>query len=130
MYHYLWNVLEEFFTPYSQHQLTPAKQKDWQNLQDWEDRIANDHDIAVDKPVEQYWKMRVLNHELSSERITIERVLGMLVRWSGMLWRPLEYNLAKVPTIFRVMCKLHNLCMDRWMMNNPALMLPLFPCQT
>ncbi len=32
----------------------------------------------------------------------------------------LEYNLAKIPTIIRVRCKLHNLCMDRWMMNNPA----------
>jgi hypothetical protein len=107
-------------TPYSQHQLTVAKQKDWQNLQDWEVRIANDHDVAVDKPVDQYWKMRAFNHELSSKRITIERVLGMLVRRFGMLWRPLEYNLAKVPTIIRVMCKLHNLCMDRWMMNNPS----------
>jgi hypothetical protein len=41
-------------TPYSQHQLTVAKQNDWQNLQDWEDCIANDRDVAVDKPVEQY----------------------------------------------------------------------------
>jgi hypothetical protein len=107
-------------TPYSQHQLNSAKQKDWQNLQDWEDRIANDPDVSVDKPIEEYWKMRAYNHELSSERITIERVLGMVVRRFGMLWRPIEYNLAKVPTIFRVMCKLHNLCMDRWMIDNPA----------
>jgi hypothetical protein len=37
-----------------------------------------------------------------------------------MLWRPIEYHITKVPTIFRVICKLHNLCMDRWMIDNPA----------
>jgi hypothetical protein len=64
--------------------------------------------------------MRAFNHELSSERITIERVLGMIVRYFGMLWQPIEYSLVKVPTIFQAMCKLHNLCMDCWMMNNPT----------
>jgi hypothetical protein len=87
-------------TPYSQHQLNTAKQKDWQNLQDWEERIASDLNLTVDKPVEDYWKMRAFNHELSSERITIERVLGMIVRRFGMLWRPIEYSLVKVPPIF------------------------------
>jgi hypothetical protein len=32
----------------------------------------------------------------------------------------MEYNLTKVLTIFRVICKLHNLCMDCWMTNNPS----------
>jgi hypothetical protein len=106
-------------TPYSQHQLNSAKQRDWQNLQDWEQRMAYDSTIAIEKPIEEYWLMRAFNHELSSERITIERVIGMMVRRFGICWRPIEYHHTKVPTIFRVICKLHNICMDRWMMNNP-----------
>jgi len=27
----------------------------------------------MEKPLEEYWKLRAFNHELSSERITIER---------------------------------------------------------
>ena len=61
-------------TPYSQHQLNSAKAKDWQNLQEWKDRMALDANLALRKPVEEYWKMRAFNHELSSERITIEQV--------------------------------------------------------
>jgi hypothetical protein len=110
----------QIVTPYSQHQLNAANEKDWQNLQDWEERIASNPNLTVDKPVEDYWKMRAFNHELSSERITIKRVLGMIVRHFGMLWWPIEYSLVKVPTIFQAMCKLHNLCMDCWMMNNPT----------
>jgi hypothetical protein len=110
----------QILTPYSQHQLNLAKQKDWQNQQDWEGRMSHNSLFTIEKPIEEYWKMRAFNHELSSERITIERVLGMMVRRFGILWRPLEYHVNKVPTIFRVICKLHNMCMDRWMMNNPA----------
>jgi len=110
----------QIVTPYSQHQLNSAKQRDWQNLQDWEQRMAYDSTIAIEKPIEEYWLMRAFNHELSSERITIERVIGMMVRRFGICWRPIEYHHTKVPTIFRVICKLHNICMDRWMMNNPA----------
>jgi hypothetical protein len=62
----------QILTPYSQHQLNAVKQNYWQNRQDWEECIANDGDLAVDKPVEDYWKIRAFNHELSSERITIE----------------------------------------------------------
>jgi hypothetical protein len=110
----------QILTPYSQHQLNTAKQNDWQNLQDWEDRVAQDPNFSMDKPVEEYWKLRAFNHELSSERITIERVLGMAVRRCGMLWRPIEHEVSKVPTIFRVICKIHNICIDCWMLNNPA----------
>jgi len=110
----------KILTPFSQHQLNTAKQKDWQNLQDWGERMAQDSACTVYKPVEEYWKMRAFNHELSSERITIERILGMVVRRFGILWRPMEYHVSKVPTIFRVVCKLHNMCMDCWMLNNPA----------
>ncbi len=34
----------QILTRYSQHQLNTAKQNDWQNLQDWEDRGAQDRD--------------------------------------------------------------------------------------
>ena len=64
----------QLLTPYSQHQLNSAKAKDWQNLQEWKDRMALDANLALRKPVEEYWKMRAFNHELSSERITIEQV--------------------------------------------------------
>ena len=109
----------QILTPYSQHQLNAAKKRDWQNLQEWEESIANNPTLAIEKPKEEYWMMRAFNHELSSERITIERVIGMIVRRFGILWRPLEYDYSKIPTIFRVLCKLHNICMDRWMINNP-----------
>jgi hypothetical protein len=55
-----------------------SKKKDWQNQQDWEDHMAHNSTLAIDKPIEDYWKMRAINHELSSERITIEPVLGMM----------------------------------------------------
>ncbi len=76
----------QILTPYSQHQLNTAKQNDWQNLQDWENRVAQDRDFMMEKPLEEYWKLRAFNQELSSERITIERVLGMAVRRCGILW--------------------------------------------
>ena len=111
----------QILTPYSQHQLNAAKQRDRQNLQDWEERVANNGNSVIEKPKEKYWMMRAFNHELSSERITIERVIGMIVRRFGILWRPLEYHYSKIPTIFRVLCKLHNICMDHWMINNSEL---------
>jgi hypothetical protein len=58
--------------PYSQHQLNAAKQKDRQNLQDWDDCMAHNSTLAIYKPIEDYWKMQEFNYELSSERITIE----------------------------------------------------------
>jgi hypothetical protein len=108
----------QILTPYSQHQLNAAKQRDWQNLQEWEERIANNPTLAIEKPKEEYWMMRAFNHELSSERITIERVIGMIVRRFGIFWRQLEYHYSTIPTIFHVLCKLHNICMDRLMINN------------
>jgi len=109
----------QILTPYSQHQLNSAKSQDWQNLQDWLARRKENPLFTGPKPVPQYWKMRSFNHELSSERITIERVLGMMVRRFGMIWRPMEIHFGKVPTVFRVICKLHNICMDSWLRKNP-----------
>jgi hypothetical protein len=81
--------------------------------------MANDPILALKKPKEEYWMMRAFYHELSSERITVERVLGMIVRRFGILWRPLEYHFSKRPTIFRILSRLHNMCMDCWMIMNP-----------
>ncbi len=110
----------QILTPYSQHQLNSAKKQDWQNVQDWEGRIRENPTFNGEKPIPMYWKMRSFNHELSSERITVERVLGMIVRRFGILWRPLEFHVSKVPTIFRVICKLHNICMDHWMLKSTS----------
>jgi hypothetical protein len=38
----------------------------------------------------------------------------MLVRRFGIRWRAVELDVCKVPTLFRVLCKLHNLCTDHW----------------
>ena len=67
-----------------------------------------------------YWKMQAFNHTLSSKRINIERVLGMIIKRFGILWQPIELDVNKVPTLFQVICKLKNICMDQWLMNNPV----------
>ncbi len=38
----------------------------------------------------------------------------MLVRRFGILWRAVKLDVCKVPKLFRVLCKLHNLCMHHW----------------
>jgi hypothetical protein len=59
--------------------LNSAKTQDWQNLQDWESRRRENPLFIGVKPVPLYWKVRSFNHELSSERMKVERVLGMIV---------------------------------------------------
>jgi hypothetical protein len=111
----------QILTPFSKHQLNAAKKDDWQNLQDWHDRISESPNLDVMKPTPKYWKMRAFNHELSSEQITIERVLGMIVQRFGILWRPMEYDVNKVSTTFHVLCKLNNICMDCWLPTDACL---------
>lgn len=84
-------------TPFSLHQLRRAKRN---NL-----------------PL--YHKMLAFNNVLSSQRITIERAFGILVRRWGILWRPISYSLRRVAKIARVCAILHNVCVDRWILNNP-----------
>jgi hypothetical protein len=60
------------------------------------------------------------NRELNGACITVERCLGMMVFHFSILWRAMEFSLEKVPTIFRAVCKLHKVCMDRWTMNHHA----------
>ena len=83
-------------TPYSVHQLRWAKKKDDGS----------------------YYKLLAFNNVLSSQRITIERAFGILVRRWGILWRPISYGLAKVSKIARVCAMLHNICVDRWLLTN------------
>ena len=103
----------------TQHQLNSAKTQDWQNLQDWESRRRENPLFIGVKPVPLFWKVRSFNHELSSERMKVERVLGMIVWRFGMLWRPIKFQVNKVPTIFCIIYKLHNICMDSWLWKNP-----------
>ena len=86
-------------TPYSRYQLIRAK--------------------AVNES--QYLKMLAFNNVLSSQRITIERAFGILVRRWGILWKPISYSLCRVAKIARVCAMLHNICVDRWLLKNPRL---------
>lgn len=63
--------------------------------------------------------MLAFNHILSSQRITIERAFGVLVRRWGILWRPIAFALPKVAKIARVCAMLHNICVNRWLRKNP-----------
>ena len=56
------------------------------------------------------------NHIRSSQRITIERAFGQLVRTWGIMWRPISCRLARVPLLVTVLAKLHNLRVDRWIL--------------
>ena len=109
----------QILTPFSWHQLNSARQLDSNNLKEWEAtmQLPNAPCIAS-KPEPIYWKIQGFNHELSSERITVERCLSMMVCHFGILWRAMEFSLGKVPTIFHVICKLHNVFMDWWLMNH------------
>jgi DDE superfamily endonuclease len=64
--------------------------------------------------------MLAFNHILSSQRIAIERAFGVLIRRWGILWRPISFSLCKVAKIVRVCAMLHNICVDRWVINNPS----------
>lgn len=84
-------------TPYSQHQLRRA--------------------FGAGSNNRSYYIMRTFNHVLSSQRISIERAFGQLVRRWGILWCANSSRLASVSVIVLVCAKLHNICVDRWMIN-------------
>ena len=63
---------------------------------------------------EKYLKMKAFNNALSSQRITIERAFGMLIRRFGILAKPLSYNIATNSKIAYVCAQLHNRNVDRW----------------
>lgn len=85
-------------TPYSQHQLKKAI-----NLPDRTKTV--------------YYKMRTFNHVLSSQRITIERAFGQLVRRWGILWCANSSRLKNVSLMVQCCAKLHNVCVERWLKN-------------
>jgi hypothetical protein len=58
----------QILTPYSKLQLTSAKASDEENLKEWKIHMEIDPSLTLTKPVEEYWKMRAFNHELSSEQ--------------------------------------------------------------
>ena len=83
-------------TPFTSHQLKKAL-------------MSNDPEKTL------YYKMRSFNHTLSSQRITIERAFGQLVRRWGILWCANSSRLRNVSLIVQCCAKLHNICVDRWL---------------
>ena len=57
------------------------------------------------------WK-DVYNYYLSLKRQCVERAFGLLVSRWGILWRPMRFSIERTSRIIRVVCKLHNVCVD------------------
>lgn len=68
----------------------------------------------------EYLKMRAFNHILSSQRITVERAFGLLVRRFGCLWSAFEKGEENALLMVIVCVKLHNICIERWRIENPT----------
>ena len=81
---------DQHLCPYSKHQLEAARARS----------------------EEEYGKYKTFNHVLSSQRITIERAFGILVRKWGILWRPLSRRLKWSVKILKICAKLHNVVID------------------
>jgi hypothetical protein len=73
---------------------------------------------------ELYLMMRAFNQVASSQRITVERAFGILVRRFGCFWTTFENGDG--PLMIMVCAKLHNICVHRWRQNNPHT-LPVVP---
>jgi hypothetical protein len=69
---------------------------------------------SADRDGFNYWQSKV--------RINIECAFGLLhARW-GVLWRPIQLIVDKVPMMMMVLVKLHNMCIDdQGSYTNPAL---------
>ena len=63
------------------------------------------HNLSVAKDCFNFWQSRL--------RIEIECAFGALVARWGCLQRPLAVNLEHATLLLSVLCKLHNVCMDR-----------------
>ena len=72
---------------------------------------------VVDGLYEVAVAMRSFNKIFCSDRITIERTFGIFMRRYQLFWNafPSE-NLDELRLVFRVACKLHNLCVDEWLL--------------
>ena len=82
----------QHLTPFTRHQLRKAR----------------------DSNHPQYLKMKAFNNALSSQRITIERAFGIMIRKWAILQMPLEHSLAMNVKIVTVCAKLHNYCVLEW----------------
>lgn len=60
------------------------------------------------------------NYYQSLCRNPIERAFGVLVARWGVFWRPLQVGMRRWALIFTVCCKLHNLCVDRNLIDVPT----------
>jgi hypothetical protein len=87
----------QHLTPYSRNQL----------------RRVRYHDGAGGE--EKYLKMKGFNNALSSQRITIERAFGILIRRWGILAKSLAFDIKTNALVAYVCAQLHNRCMDRWL---------------
>ena len=66
------------------------------------------------KDYEQYKKMRSYNNLLSSQRITVERAFGILVRRFRCFKSAFERREKSSLLMIIVCVKVHNLCVERW----------------
>jgi hypothetical protein len=99
-------VLDDAYKPFGGIHLTPYSREHLTKLK---------REGQTDPLKHQEYLMKCgFNHILSSQRITIERAFGQLVRRWGILWKAIEFGLDKVPVIVIVAAKLHNICVDRW----------------
>jgi hypothetical protein len=47
--------------------------------------MTENSSLLIKIQIAMYWKMQAFNHTLSSKRINIERVLGMIIKRFGIL---------------------------------------------
>lgn len=66
------------------------------------------------KDMDMYQARLGFNFYLSSQRITIERAFGMLVRRWGVYWRCMRFSLKHSTIISSVCAILHNVCVADW----------------
>ena len=99
------SIHERLLTPFTKKQLRKARENDMQ----------------------VYYKMRAFNKCLSSERITVERAFGILVRRFGCLWSAFERSEKEAFLMVIVCVKLHNICVHRWRSKNPSRSIPEVP---
>jgi nuclease HARBI1 len=76
---------------------------------------------------ELYKKMRAFNQVLSSQRITVERAFGILVRRFGCFWSTFEGDAYTSQLMIIVCAKLHNICVARWKQQHPDMPVPDVP---
>lgn len=95
-------IMDAIYTPCGGNHLTPF--------------TASELEHARQTDAVLYLKMLTYNHFLVSQRVTIERAFGQLVRRFGIFWRPIAAELHRVPLLATTCAVLHNVCIERWIM--------------